>query len=230
MQSLKVDGVSTSTIAGCMLTKLGEDRASSPRFIEETVFGMNGINRSIEAYNEYEREIGFHCDSFEAVKKIIDFFKGNNKRLELWHIPNSHYLFDYKGGSWKMNTVFSWDVIVTLSIKPFRYLAGVADIQLQSNGIVYNAGDVFSEPQITVFGSGATMLAIGNQVMRLNLDTKSVIECQHGKQNVYDKNGNIKNSIRISGAFFEIPVGSSGVVLGPGITRVKIVPRWRCEV
>ena len=74
MQSLKVDGVSTSTIAGCMLTKLGEDRASSPRFIEETVFGMNGINRSIEAYNEYEREIGFHCDSFDAVKKIISFF------------------------------------------------------------------------------------------------------------------------------------------------------------
>lgn len=230
MQSLKVDGVSTSTIAGCMLTKLGEDRASSPRFNEETVFGMNGTNRSIEAYNEYEREIGFHCDSFESVKKIIDFFKGNNKRLELWHIPRSYYLFDYKGGSWKMNAVFSWDVIVTLSIKPFRYLAGFADIQLQSNGTVHNVGDVFSEPQITVFGSGATNLTIGNQVMHLNLDTKSVIECQHGKQNIYDKNGNIKNSIRISGAFFEIPVGSSGVVLGPGITRVEIVPRWRCEV
>ncbi|HEM3502235.1 TPA: hypothetical protein U1B20_000512 [Streptococcus suis] len=230
MRSIKVDGVSTSTIAGCILTKLGEDRASSPRFVEETVFGMNGTNRSIEAYNEYEREIGFHCDSFEAVQKVISFFKGSNRRLELWHIPKSYYLFDYKGGGWKMNTVFSWDVTVTLSIKPFRYLADVPDIVMQSNGAIDNIGDVFSEPRITIFGNGASTLTIGNQVMHLNLDAKAVIECQHGRQNIYDRYDAIKNSIRISGAFFEIPSGSSGVVLGPGITRVEIVPRWRCEV
>lgn len=52
MLELKIDGISTKTIVGCTVAGLGEDRASSPRFIEETVYGMNGTNRTIEAYDE----------------------------------------------------------------------------------------------------------------------------------------------------------------------------------
>lgn len=231
MLEVRVNGVSSRTIAGCMLVGLGEDRASSPRLIEETVFGRNGLNRTIEAYDEVERGLRFHCTSFESVRGIIGLFKGLDKQLELWHIPNSFYYFDYKSSQYHMNTVFSWDVVISIAVQPFRYMKNVQDIVLTGNKTIENSGDVFSEPRIEVFGNGQTSLTIGNQVMRLHLDTKAIIECRHGRQNVYDKNGAIKNSIRLSGSFFEIPATSRiGVVLGSGISRVVISPRWRCEV
>lgn len=231
MIEVRVDGVSNRTIAGCTLTTLGENRASAPRFIEETVFAMNGLNRTLEAYDETERELGFHCASFEAVRQVIGLFKGLDKQVEFWHIPNSFYYYDYKSSDYKMNTVFSWDVTISIAIKPFRYLKGVQDLTITGSRSLTNQGDVFSEPRIEVFGNGQTSLTIGSQVMRLRLDTKAVIECRHGRQNIYDKNGAIKNSIRLSGPFFEIQPGvTSGVVLGSGIRQVIISPRWRCEV
>ena len=32
--------------------------------------------------------------------------------------------------------------------------------------------------------------------MQLTIDTKATIDCRHKKQNVYDKNGNLKNTLR----------------------------------
>ena len=62
--------------------------------------------------------------------------------------------------------------------------------------------------------------------MRLNLDTRMVIECKHREQHVLNKN----NQLTISstrGGFFEIEPGLQPVVLGAGITKITIEPRWR---
>ncbi|MFA9413274.1 hypothetical protein ACERC8_01305 [Streptococcus sp. E29BA] len=229
---VKVNGVSSRTVRGCLLTTLGDWSGSAPRFVEETVYGMNGVNRTIEAYGETERKLGFHCESFEAVGQIIRFFQGMDRRLELWPVPDSFYYFDFKESEYQFHHKQSWDVTITLAIKPFRYLLGVEPISLTDSGAIRNLGDVFSEPRVTIYGSGATSLTIGKQVMRLTLDTKATIECRHGFQNIYDKNDVIKNSIRTSGTFFEIPASSDpiGVVLGDGISRVEIEPRWRFQV
>ena len=84
------------------------------------------------------------------------------------------------------------------------------------------------KPKITLYGNSTsrTSLTIGNQVVRLKqLSEKLVIECKQGEQNVYDKNGNLLNSVML-GAFFEIKPGVSGIVLGSGITRLEIECRW----
>ena len=69
-------------------------------------------------------------------------------------------------------------------------------------------------------------MTIGNQVMRLSLDTRMTIECKHRFQHVLNKS----NQLAISstrGGFFEIEPGLQSVVLGAGITKVTIEPRWR---
>ena len=70
-------------------------------------------------------------------------------------------------------------------------------------------------------------LTIGTQTMILNLDTKACIDCRHLKQNVYDKYGNVRNSIRIRGGFFEIKPGLNGVATSGNVTAVKIYGNWR---
>ena len=63
--------------------------------------------------------------------------------------------------------------------------------------------------------------------MVLNVDTKAKIDCRHKKQNVYDKYGNVRNSIRVRGGFFEIQPGRSGVAISGNVTSVKIWGNWR---
>ena len=66
--------------------------------------------------------------------------------------------------------------------------------------------------------------------MRLRLDTKAYIDCRHMKQNIYDKNRNLKNSIRLSGGFFEIKSGLNGIATQGNVTRIKIKGNWRWRV
>lgn len=231
MIDVKIDGVSTSTIDGCQLVNSGENKSSKKRYNERKVYGMNGSQREIEAYDETERTLIFHCQSFEGVTKLISFFDGQDKRIAFWYIPNSFYYYDFIEASYRPVTLASWDVEIEISLKPFRYIAAVSDIVLTSSGSLNNIGTVMSEPRIVIEGNGETSLTIGKQVMRLKLDTKATIECRHGFQNIYDKTGQLKNSIRLSGPFFEIPVGEHiGVVLGSGIGKVTISPRWRYKI
>ncbi|HEM6498933.1 hypothetical protein [Streptococcus suis] len=231
MLDIKIDGVSTSSIAGVQLVNSGENVSSVKRFNTNTVYGMNGTSRELEAYDEKERTLQFHCQSFSDVTNLISLFDGQDKKIEFWYIKGSFYYYDFVEAKYSPVTMLSWDVEINISVKPFRYVKDVPDLVMTKSGVLKNIGTIYSEPKIIVEGSGAVSLTIGSQVMRLQLDTKATIECRHGFQNIYDKNGNLKNSIRQSGSFFEIPAGQSvGVVLGNGITKVTISPRWRYKV
>lgn len=230
MIEVKVDGVSCRTIQGCQLTTMGEAQGASPRFREESIYGRNGKYRALEAYDEYDRKISFHCESFEAVGKIVNLFQGMGRRLEFWHLPGSFFYFDFKSSAYRFNHKHSWDVTITIIMKPFRYLVSSDPLVLTRSGSVVNPGDVPSEPVLTIFGQGAVSLTIGKQVMRLNLDTKAVIDCRQGYQRIYDKTGQVKNTLRTSGGFFDIPTGTVGVVLGGNLTRLEIQPGWRYRI
>ena len=113
---------------------------------------------------------------------------------------------------------------------PFRYSNDETELVLNGNGTVNNPGTVYSEPIITIEGNGDVTLTIGKQVMQLTIDTKAVIDCRHKKQNVYDKNGNLKNTLRTRGGFFELAPGTSGVVVSGTVSKIKIKGNWRYKV
>ena len=226
-----IDGFDTASIPHCILTDFDEGDCLSPVFTTNTVYGMNGTRREVESYDESQQTLTFHLRSFEQAALLVEKFEGLNKMIEFWHIPNSFYYYDCLSASIKASQMNSWTVSVKMALHPFRYLKNVGSMTLTANGTITNPGSIFSEPRIEVYGNGQTSLTIGEQIMRINLDTKAVIECRHGFQNIFDKNGAIKNSIRQSGPFFEIPAKkASGVVLGAGISRVIITPRWRNKV
>ena len=66
--------------------------------------------------------------------------------------------------------------------------------------------------------------------MILKLESKAYIDCRHLKQNVYDRNKNLKNSIRQRGGFFEIPPGVQGVTTRGNVSRIRIKGNWRWRV
>ena len=116
----------------------------------------------------------------------------------------------------------AWTLEIKLKMHPFRYLNNYAAVILAGNGTVNNPGTVYSEPIITIEGNGDVSLTIGKQTMQLTIDTKATIDCRHKKQNVYDKNGNLKNTLRKRGGFFEIAPGTSGVAVSGTVSKITI--------
>ena len=89
---------------------------------------------------------------------------------------------------------------------------------------------MYSEPVIEIEGSGDVSLTIGRKTMYLTINTKATIDCRQGKQNIYNATGEIQNTLRKRGGFFEIPVGNTGVTFTGNVSKVTIKPTWRYQV
>ena len=223
-----LNGWNITAEEGIYLIDSGQERSNKPRFSSENSYGANGnVNIFEEAFDSYSRTFTFQCNSREKMDLLISRFYGTDMKLELWTRPDHFIYIDFK------NTVpvkrladNQWQCKFQCDVQPFKYLKNFPTQVFTRSGTITNVGNWRSEPKIIIEGSGNTTLTIGNQVMRLNLDTRMVIECRHRFQHVLNK----ENQLAISstrGGFFEIETGLQAVVLGDGITKVTIEPRWR---
>lgn len=231
MFNMIINGFDTGSIPNCYVTDYGEEQMAQPRFDNNTIYGANGDYPIYDgAYDGYDKTVSLYVVKEEEVQKILEQFNQQNNVVEFGHRPGSIFYADYASSSFRQNGIHAWSLEIKLKMHPFRYQKNNTEVVLISNGTVTNPGTVYSEPVITVEGSGDVTLTIGKQIMQLKLDTKATIDCRHKRQNVYDKNGNLKNTLRTRGGFFEIPTGVSGVVFGGNITKVRIQGNWRYKV
>lgn len=231
MFNMIVNGFDTGSIPQCYVTDYGEEQMAQPRFDNNTIYGANGDYPIYDgAYDGYDKTISLYVVKAEQVQKILEQFNQQNNVVEFGHRPGSIFYADYAGSSFRQNGIHAWSLEIKLKMHPFRYQKDNTEVELASNGTVTNPGTVYSEPVIIVEGNGDVTLTIGKQSMQLKLDTKATIDCRHKRQNIYDKNGNLKNTLRTRGGFFEIPVGVSGIVFGGNITKVRIKGNWRYKV
>ena len=231
MFNMIINGFDTGSIPNCYVTDYGEEQMAQPRFDNNTIYGANGDYPIYDgAYDGYDKTVSLYVVKEEEVQKILEQFNQQNNVVEFGHRLGSIFYADYAGSSFRQNGIHAWSLEIKLKMHPFRYQKNNTEVVLTSNGTVTNPGTVYSEPIITIEGNGDVTLTIGKQIMQLKLDTKATIDCRHKRQNVYDKNGNLKNTLRTRGGFFEIPTGISGVVLSGNITKVRIQGNWRYKV
>ena len=168
--------------------------------------------------------------NFAKVIELSNLLKDFDNTIEFDYLKTSKYYADLIDITFNKQGNSRWLVNVKLLFDPFRYTNESTEIRLTAKGTINNTGNVFSEPIIEIEGNGEVSLAIGSQIMFLNLDSKAIIDCRHRRQNIYDKNNVLKNSIRKKGGFFEIPPGLQGVVTTGNVTSIKIKGNWRWRV
>lgn len=232
MDEVIINGFSNKSIPFCQLIDADEVKASLIRYTENpTIYGANGrLNLFDGAYDGYERSLTFLVKHLEDIARLVGFFLAEDNVLEFSYQKGSLFYGDFLASSYKPFGPHYWKVDISLYMQPFRYQKEVEDIVLGSSGALINPGTVYAEPLVIIEGQGEVSLTIGSQIMRLNLDTKASIDCRHLKQKILDKNGAIKNTIRKSGPFFELPVGRSGVTSTGNVTKITIKGNWRYKV
>lgn len=214
------------------LVDAGEIQVAKKRITEENkIYGANGTYVvSDGAYESQDRILKISAVDFDKVVELCNIFNDEDNEIEFDHVKSSKYYADLIDINYSKQGNRRWLVNIKLRYNPFRYLSDDGLITLGANGTITNVGDIFSEPIIEIEGNGDVTLTIGNQSMDLKLELKAYIDCRQLKQNVYDRNKTLKNSIRKRGGFFEIQPGIQGVTTRGNVSRIRIKGNWRWRV
>ena len=108
---------------------------------------------------------------------------------------------------------------------PFWYQENVADITITASGsTITNPGSVYSEPIITVTGSGDITLMVGTTIVELT-DVSGSIVIDSVLQEAY-KGAALMND-HMSGDFPVLKPGLNGISWTGTVTSVIVRPNWR---
>ncbi|SKA11602.1 Phage-related protein [Pilibacter termitis] len=117
-----------------------------------------------------------------------------------------------------------WEFELEIRCAPFRYLNNVSNINRTSSGTVQGYGNIYSQPKITVYGTGSRTLTINGKPIVLNILNGHLILDSELKECYY---GNVAQNQNMTGDFPILTPTTNQVTLGTGITKVEIEARWR---
>lgn len=113
---------------------------------------------------------------------------------------------------------------INFRCKPFWYQAGVEPITLTTSGtFITNPGIVFSEPVITVYGSGEVTLMVGMTITELEITGSITLDTP--LMEAYTGSTSMNN--RMSGDFPTLLPGQNSVSWTGNVSRVVVQPNWR---
>ena len=225
---LKVNDFTTANIKHGVVMDFGTIHAS-PRFAEQIkLYGTNGSYNIIDgAFENYDRTIRIFFERFEDLATLVEKFKPVDNKLEFSYQPEAVFYADLLDTEINVRGMYGWELAIKLDMQPFRYQKSVEPLIFTSSGNINNPGSVYSEPVIEIEGDGDISLTIGHTTMHLTIRQKVTIDCRHKKQNIYNAEGAIQNTLRKRGGFFELAVGNNGLVFTGNVRKVTVSPNWR---
>lgn len=228
MDYMIINGFNTSTLPGCVVTDFGKVEAAKPKGEKANLYGVNGSYRVLDgSFDSYERTFTLHVKKMVEISSILDKFQSNDNVLEFSYQLGSLFYANFLTASFAPFGNHAWKLEIKLDMQPFRYQKDVDPVILTASGTINNPGTIYSEPIIEIEGNGDVSLTIGRKTMHLSIIGKATIDCRQGKQNIYNANGAVQNTLRKRGGFFEIPVGRNGVAFTGNVRKVTIRPNWR---
>ncbi len=108
---------------------------------------------------------------------------------------------------------------------PFFFAEDVAAITVTTSGtVITNPGSVYSEPLITLTGSGDIILIVGTTIVELtDITSGIVLDCALKEAYL----GNALMNDHMSGDFPVLKPGANAISWSGTVTKVIIQPRWR---
>ncbi|MBY6932278.1 phage tail protein [Clostridium botulinum] len=208
------------------------------------VISLPPIGLSVENIEEKEREsadgtltykYGYTSDEKEVEcdyigdnpMKVANWLRGSGKVI-FGNLPDRYYKA-------RINNIVPLETVIENGLynfpikfkcQPFGYLLeGNYPIEIIKNGTtIYNGKATYkSLPLITVYGVGRGVLTI-NSINYTITNINGQLSLDSEIQEVLNKQGEYFES----DYFPELKVGENNIAFSGGITKVVIVPRWRC--
>lgn len=201
-----------------------------------SVPGRNGdLLLQQQAYNNYKQEYDIYLSGPRNNSELPDVARavaawlnvGGYQKLIDDYTPNSYRMAFFQGPLDLENTFNLYGrATIEFNCKPQRFLniGDMAQTISTSGGTITNPTAFNAKPIITVYGSGAATLQVGEYVCTLS-SIDEYITLDSDTENAYSGTTNLNNTVTIP-EFPELVPGATTVTWTGGITSVQIIPRW----
>lgn len=228
-----------STVDFAMHAEKFPDQGAPKRKVTKVqVPGRNGdLHFDEGAFENYQQRYECYFHGEQSTPKMAHgvkgwlLGKGGYRRLEDNYDPEHFRLAEFLGPLDIENILNTYGrCVVEFDCMPQAFLkSGEFPVEFTTNGTLYNPTEFVALPLITVHGTGAGTVTIGNTVVRvLELEDFLVLDCE--MQNCYRQAGEgaveNKNSCISAPVFPELGPGNNVIAFTGGITHIQIIPRW----
>ena len=213
---------------GVIVTAMPETVRAERRIESITVAGRNGSLHTDEGvYESYDRTMECALIKRAKLDEITAWLVGSGG-MTFSTEPDKVYRVTIanKISIAQMMRVFQKFQVI-LDTQPFKYSVNAAGdvLELTAPTTIRNSGTVYSEPLITVYGSGDITLSInGNSYPLRNVQESITIDSE--MMEVFKRNAN-QNGKYGGVEFPRFEVGKNEISWTGNVSKIKIQPRWR---
>lgn len=189
--------------------------------------GRSGyLTKEKDGHDPLTKSVTFHLLDEQEVDRIKLWLSGTNKVI-FSNEPDRYYKATI------ISKVELSEIIpilhqgmVQFECQPYGYLLeGDEPILLTEPSILYNLGTYKSEPYIKVYGSGDIKLIIDDQILSIK-NVSDYVEIDTDLDMIYK--GTVSKDCDSSGDCPFLNVEENKIEWEGNITKVEIIPRWRC--
>lgn len=167
-----INGVNSTTITGLLVTDLGAISKPLVRTLVEEVDGRDGDIVTPLGFSATDRVIQIALTSNYNIDEVINYFNSEGV-ITFSNEPDKYYRFAIYEQIDFERLIRYKTAEVTLHLQPFKFLVDEPTISesISTGSVVriYNAGNYYARPNITITGKGSVTLT-------LNTFTSLVIE------------------------------------------------------
>lgn len=213
---------------GVIVTAMPETVRAERRIESITVAGRNGSLHTDEGvYESYDRTMECALIKRARLDEITAWLVGSGE-MAFSTEPDKVYRVTIanKISIAQMMRVFQKFQVI-LDTQPFKYSVNAAGdaLELTAPTTIRNSGTVYSEPLITVYGSGDITLNINGEDFPM-YGVQESITIDSEMMEVFK--GNTNQNGKYGGAEFpRFEVGKNEIRWTGNVSKIKIQPRWR---
>lgn len=223
-RTLVVNGIDLEE-EGVKVIKLPPIQLSTKKVEKKEVDGRDGNLTEENGYTNDTKnvEADYNGDNPLRLLSILN----NSKEVIFGNLPDRYYKcrLDNQIPIEQVIENQLYNFLISFDCKPFGYLIeGNNSLELTESTVLYNGKATYkSLPLITVYGNGTCTLII-NDISYLITEIGTSISIDSEIEEVLNDKGEYFEA----NSFPELIVGENTISwIGPGVTKVEIIPRWR---
>lgn len=211
-----------------IVEKFPENENSSIRESYELIEGRNGyLTVSENCYDGTTKNIECHYEGND-IDGLTKWLQGSGK-LILSNIDDRYYKARIKNKiSFReiLRNRLS-KILISFECQPFGYLkSGEFNVKGRNKFTMYNQGNIYSEPLITIRTTGNAILKVNDNILKID-DIAEYITIDSELKMAYK--GSLNKNNNIMGEYPILEEGKNVIeVIGDNSADIDIIPRWRC--
>lgn len=232
MNTVSFNGVNLSTFYGVYVSGNQTFSSAEHDYEEITVPGRSGSlfidNKTYKnTKHSYDAWIGENLETnLRGLRSFLASSSGYCRLEDTYH-TDEFYKAIFKGPL-DVETILLTAGVFTLEFErmPQRFLnSGSQVTSFTASGSITNPTLFNSKPLVRVYGTGN--LTVNGTAITILSHTYSYIDIDSETMDCYCTSANCNNYVQLSGNKYpELKAGANSIVLGSGITKVEITPRW----